>query len=169
MLDQTGTSAIRMVASAFPELRDHSSVISLVNAMGFQFGEQSGFLPSARARNIEALVTSMFPASDAAQALSLVQSITDDDTNAEAARTRLAALRISAGSISELKKAVRSARTDFREVLVQAESMHKFVGSVRPLAPGVPDRPTEVFREYVLWLLRHLQPDTFVQCGEVGK
>lgn len=168
-LDETGVSAATLIAKAFPELKDHAAIESLLQSMGFKFGQHSGFVPSARPVDLEALTNGIFSPMEAGKAFSLLMSLTDDETNGEAARVRLAALRISGGSLPELERAVRRAKVDFRDVAVEAETMHKFVGDARPLAPGVPDRSTEVFREYVLWVLQHLQPEEFRLCGPVGK
>jgi hypothetical protein len=167
--DDSDRALEALVASAFPELETHTRIISLLKAMGFSFARHSGFFPNSRPTDVQAIVSGTFQASDAATALSLLMSIKSGDTNAEEGRVRLAALRISGGDINQLEAAVTSAKRDYREVVQEAESMHKFVGSERPLAPGVTDRSVEVFREYVLWLLQYLQSDTYEICGSAGK
>lgn len=98
----------------------------------------------------------------------LINKITDDNTYG-GMRTRLAVLRISAGSLDALEEAVKSALYDDRDVLTNAEMRQRNLGKLPPLASGVTDRSIQKFREYVLWLMRYLQPDIYTRCGPVGK
>jgi hypothetical protein len=166
-MDQIEATGAGMVAAAFPELDDHQSIVSFLGELGFKFGIKS-FFPSAHSKHIESLVSAMFMASEAKTAHLLLNKITDDNTYG-GMRTRLAVLRISVGSLDALEEAVKSALYDDRDVMTNAEMRQRNLGKVPPLAPGVTDRSIQKFREYVLWLMRYLQPDIYARCGPVGK
>lgn len=166
-MDQIETTAVGMAAAAFPELDDYQSIVLLLGELGFAFGVQS-FSPSAHSKHIDSLVSGMFVASEVKAAHLLISKITDDNTYG-GMRTRLAVLRISAGSLGALEEAVKSALCDDRDVMTNAETRQSNRGTLPPLAPGVADRSIQMFREYVLWLLRYLQPDIYARCGPVGK
>jgi hypothetical protein len=53
--------------------------------------------------------------------------------------------------------------------MTNAEMRQRNLGKLPPLAPGVTDRSLQKFREYVLWLMRYLQPDIYARCGPIGK
>jgi hypothetical protein len=166
-MDQIEETAAGMVAAAFPELDAHQSIVSFLGELGFKFGVKS-FFPSAHSKHIDSLVSGMFMASEAKTAHLLLNKITDDNTYG-GMRTRLAVLRISAGSLGALEEAIKTALCDDRDVMINAEIRQRNLGKSPPLAPGITDRSIQKFREYVLWLMRYLQPDIYARCGPVGK
>jgi hypothetical protein len=166
-MDPMQTIAADMVAAAFPELDDHQGIVSFLDELGFKCAGKS-FSPSAQSKHIDSLVSGMFMASEAKTAHLLLNKITDDNTYGGMRRTRLAVLKISAGSLDALEEAVKRALDDDRDVMVNAETRQRNLGKVRPLAPGVTDRSMQKFREYVLWLMRYLQPEIYASCGSVG-
>ena len=167
-MDQMQPSAADMVAAAFPELDDHQGIVAFIDELGFKCGGKS-FSPSAHSKHIDSLVSGMFMAAEVKAAHLLLNTITDDNTFGGMRRTRLAVLKISAGSLDALEEAVKSALDDDRDVMVNAEMRQRNLGKLPPLAPGVTDRSIQKFREYVLWLMRYLQPEMYARCGPVGQ
>jgi len=146
-MDQMRQSAADMVAAAFPELDDHQGIVALIDELGFRCGGKP-FYP----KRILSILTLL-----SVECSWLMR------------RTRLAVLKISAGSLDALEEAVMSALDDDRDVMVNAEMRQRNLGKLPPLAPVVTDRSIQKFPEYVLWLMRYLQPEMYACCGPVDK
>jgi hypothetical protein len=154
LFDDTGDAMSSMVARAFPEGAAQETR-DLLRRLGFRFGKTSGFVPNASPEDVQRIVESLFSPADTPQVHSLLGRYGAGEE--ETGRVHLAALRLSGGTLSKLEAELKRAKSDRREVCNDAETIHAFVGSERPLAPGVKERSDQVFREYVLWLSQHIK------------
>jgi hypothetical protein len=154
LFDDTGNAMSAMVARAFPEGAAQEQT-DMLRRLGFRFGKTSGFVPNARPEDVQRVVESLFSPADTPKVHSLLGRYGTGEE--ETGRVHLAVLRLSGGDLSKLEAELKRAKSDRREVCNDAETIHAFVGSERPLAPGVKDRSDQVFREYVLWLSQHIK------------
>ena len=161
MNDNAETTPSSLVSAAFPELVDYSSILSFLADLGFHLGSKS-FCPSAKQHHIDLLVAKLFPGREAGVAERLISKITERNTIG-GMRTRLAVLKISGGSIDALKSSVERALSDDRDVMMDAELRQINTRKPPQRAKGLPDHTTLKFREYVVWLLRYLEPKIYSQ------
>lgn len=158
-IDRTGEAMKSMVLRAFPE-GDTSHFITLLTRLGFEFGKHSGFVPHARPSDIEELVHAMYPPQEVPIALSQLRLLGDFNSDAGRGQVHLAVLRLAQCDLLRLKKQVQRAKIDFRDVLVDAETLNAFNGIDADLEPKAREQADQVFREYVLWLAKYLLPSS---------
>ena len=77
-------------------------------------------------------------------------------------RVHLALLKLSGGSLEELRRGVECAKSDFRNVLVGAEYPEEFVASTKTSAEEMKAIRTRDRAQYELWLNSHSRSD----CNE---
>jgi len=145
------------LARAFPE-GNTAEIRAMLSKLGFKFGINAGFVPDATPEHISGILSEMFTEDEANRLRPEFDRYRKHGGPLGQGNVQLAVLRLSAANPDKLRMELSRAKADYRDVVLEAESMQQFIGSERPLAPGVTDRSDQVFREYVLWLCRWLLP-----------
>ena len=114
-------------------------------------------VPRVSRADVERVVRREFPASQHAEATAILDAYDRDGSEAGRARIQLAVLKLSRGSLVELRRNVREAELDFRDVLAAAEypaasRNTSFIGD--PVTPGQQQIFEEDWEQYRRWLER---------------
>jgi hypothetical protein len=78
-------------------------------------------VPSVTADEVARVVHRDFPADSVAGVFALLEQYGDASSQNEPHRVRLAALKLAAGKIDQLRREIENARCDYRDVLAAAE------------------------------------------------
>ena len=113
--------------------------------------------PTVTAADVERVVRRDFPAERVAEVLGILNEYGTESWQRELDRVRLAALKLAAGDIEQLRRRVDTARQDYRDVLAYAE----YPGYMsRVPGPGTrpPDEVQRIidadWKQYQEWLTR---------------
>jgi hypothetical protein len=89
------------------------------------------------------------------EALTLLDTYGTESWHREKDRVHLALLKLSAGSLEELRRSVESAKSDFRNVLVGAEYPEEFVASSKTSPQEMKAIRARDRAQYEVWMNSH--------------
>jgi hypothetical protein len=108
---------------------------------------------------VRRLIDRLFPADERLAATAVLQRYGSAPHEPEAARVRVAALKLSKGRLSELENLIVHARRDYRDVLAWAEYPEELVQPTWRLSEEEVRRIRGADRaQYVAWLREHAGP-----------
>lgn len=118
-LDTSGTVQRQLLAQAFPDPIEAAAMARWLDAWGFQFRHDGGFLPDVPPDALPALLQSLFAPGQPALARQHLERYGPHLPHP--GRVHLAALRLSGGDVARLATVIDAARHDWADVCHQAE------------------------------------------------